>query len=72
MTKNGKYVSFFTLDQIQSMSTSDLYAQISRFKGTVEKLTTQGEDPYRYECELCYLENEANRRERSKGKKPLR
>jgi hypothetical protein len=72
MSKNSKYVSFFTLDQIQAMSTSDLYNQISRFKGTIEKITTQGEDPYRYECELCYLENEANRRERSKGKKPTR
>jgi hypothetical protein len=72
MTKNTKYVSFFTVDQIQAMSTSDLYAQISRFKGTIEKLSTQGDDPYRYECELCYLENEANRRENSKGKKSSR
>jgi hypothetical protein len=72
MTSNSKYVSFFTLNQIQSMSTSDLYAQITRFKSMIERLTGQGEDPYRYECELCYFENEAIRRERSKNKKSLR
>lgn len=72
MSKNSKYFSFFTQDQIRAMSTSDLYTQISRFKGTIEKIAAQGEDLYRYECELCYLENEVKRRERSKNRKQTR
>lgn len=64
MTSKDKFYSFFTVDQIQTMSTTNINNQISRFEGIIQKMYSKGENPYKYQCELCYLKRELNYRER--------
>jgi hypothetical protein len=62
----SKFYSFFTVDQIQTMTTTNINNQISRFEGIIQKMQSRGENPYKYQCELCYLIRELNYREKTK------
>lgn len=66
---SSNYKNTFTMDQIKLMSTSELYAQISRYQSLIDEANHKGDNPVQLEREFCYLDRERLNRERNKQNK---
>jgi len=63
---NSKYRNQFSMDQIKTMSTSELYNHINKYRALIEDLQRRDEDSVQPEREFCYLEQERLKREKSR------
>lgn len=66
---SNDYKNTFSMDQIKLMSTSELYAQISRYQSLIDEAARKGDSQVQLEREFCYLERERLNRERNKQNK---